>query len=197
MLKRLLAGEFRAYTEDGAEGVLVGVVSTYDSPYPIGGGYREQISRGAFDASMSENPTLPVYYQHNHLYGQTPIGVATRTVGEDGRLTVRAELFLEDSADARIVYRAAKAGALREWSVGMYYGGPDTGDSQFSRSDKLVTVTRADLREVSIVLKGANPDTEMLDVRSLDLVEEAPGEPPTASYPGTTEELAQLVRFII
>lgn len=180
---------------EGEEGVLIGVVTTYDSPYPIGGGFREQIAPGAFDASLEENPVIPVYHQHNHRNGMAPIGVAEKAIGPDGALTMRATLFLEDSSEARAVYRAVKAGALREWSVGMTYGGPESGDVIYNRDSKTITVQRGGLVEISSVLKGAANGTTTLDVRSLAGAEES--EPAPVEFPGSNEELAQLLLDIV
>lgn len=182
---RQLPGSFELREMDGSsEGVLVGVVTTYDSPYDIGWGFRESIESGAFDDSLEKQGTIPVFYQHNHRDGSTPIGVARMVPGDSGSLTMRAELFLDDP-QAAAVFRAAKAGALREWSVGFYYGDEEAGDLVVNKKEQLLTVRRGDLAEVSIVLRGANPETHTLDVR--ELVVSSEETPPAASDTDSAE----------
>lgn len=169
--------ELREAGDGGESGILVGVVTTYDSPYEIGFGWREQIHEGAFAESLERQGAIPVYLQHNHR--AAPLGVARMVPGEAGALTMRAELFL-DHPDAMAAYRAAQQGALREWSIGFYYGDEDAGDVQVDRKNSLISVRKGDLAEVSLVVRGANPDTKTLDVRSLVEVQpEAPSTPTT------------------
>lgn len=191
LCRRDLPGEFQVREDSGADsaaGELLGVVTTYNSPYPVPGGFREQVIPGAFDHSMEMRPVIPVYLQHGHLRGAAPIGEATSTLGSDDRLTMLVRLYLDDSADARVAYRAAKSGALREWSVGMFYG-REAGDITLDSAERLVSVRNADLREVSLVLAGQNPDTETLSVREFQ--ENPTQDPPMTAVPRTDAELAQ------
>lgn len=155
--------EVRA-AEDGSEGVVEGLVTKFGTEYPIGFGLRESIEPGAFDGSLeSSGGVIPIYAQHDHKHGGTPIGVGTVTRSDDG-YKVRAELFIDDDPKARSVYRAMKARALREWSVGFV----TPNESDVVRVRDLEKIVRGDLMEASVVLRGANPDTETLAVRSED-----------------------------
>lgn len=150
--------------EDAPEGVVEGYITVFDTAYPIGLGLREQIEPGAFDGSLAESGgVIPIYYQHDHRTGGTPIGAGEVTRDDKGYV-VRAELFIEDDSKARSVWRAMSKGALREWSVG--FTTPEDGD--VVRDRDLEKIARGDLMEASVVLRGANPDTETLAVRSED-----------------------------
>ncbi len=189
LCRRDLPGEFHVRSEEdsGGAGELLGVVTTYNSPYPIPGAFREQVMEGAFDASLEKHPVIPVYLQHGHIRGAAPIGEATKALGESGRLTMLVRLYLEDSGDARVAYRAARSGALREWSVGMFYG-KNEGDIDVDSAERLVSIREADLREISLVLIGQNPETETLDVREF-----CESDPPMEFVPRTDAELAEFV----
>lgn len=153
----------QARAEPQGRGIVEALVSAYDVEYGIGGGQREVVRRGAF--SDVDGP-VPVYAQHNHERGRPPIGTTEDAHETDRGLVVRARLFLDDSEDARATYAALQAGALTEWSVGFI-------PTEVREEDRgnLVEVLDAELREVSTVLVGANPDTDTLAVRagSVDL----------------------------
>lgn len=169
--------------EDAPEGVVEGYITVFGTAYDIGWGLREQIEPGAFDGSLSETEgVIPIYYQHDHRTGGTPIGTGTVTRDAKGYL-VRAELFVDDDPKARAVWRTMAKGALREWSVG--FTTPEDGD--VVRDRDLESIVRGDLMEASVVLRGANPDTETLAVREEPTAPapaaEKPAEPETRSVP--------------
>ncbi len=157
---RRFAVEFRAAPEDQGEGILEGYASVYERSYAIGRTTNECITRGAFDAQCgAEEVALPLFYEHDW---DNPIGVVYARSDSKG-VRVRAELFIDANERARSVYLAAKAGALREWSIGFRAGNDDirvVGDTEH--------VDRGELIETSIVVRGANRDTEMLSVRAAD-----------------------------
>jgi HK97 family phage prohead protease len=167
---RHLPIEFRlASAEDGeeTEGVLIGYASIYDESYRIGYASKESITPGAFDASIAaQGGVIPIYYEHSwssqkSSVPQAPIGVGYVSSDKKG-LKVRAELFINDNTTARSVFLAAKAGALREWSVGHVATA-----IRFDDEDKdLEHIDQSMLLEASVVLRGANPKTEMVEVRS-------------------------------
>ena len=153
---------------DGVEGVLLGSAAGYGVEYGVGPGVKESLRAGAFEASLAERGgVLPVFYAHawspqKSMVPQPPIGAALADSGKDA-LAVEAKLFLDDSEAARSVFRAAEAGALREWSVGYIANAVETRENE----DGTITeeIVEAELLEVSVVLKGANPQTEIAAVR--------------------------------
>lgn len=142
---------------DDDVGLVEAYTSVFDTEYVVDEyGSREVVRSGAFADSIEERDTVPVFYQHGHADGHAPIGVAEPTEDDEGLLT-RAEIWLDNPA-GKSVYRALRSGALREWSIG--FAATDTGED-----GDLTEVLGADLREVSVVLLGANPDTDTLSVR--------------------------------
>jgi HK97 family phage prohead protease len=127
---------------------LTAYASVFGTTYPVGGGLRERIAPGAFSESLLSQGSLPVFYQHAWEAG--PVGTASAHEDHHG-LLVRARLF--DGERARSVKQAAAAGALTRWSVGYY-----ALESHFEDKGRTEVITRADLAEVSLVVRGANPD---------------------------------------
>lgn len=176
---RQLPLRFRtAATDDGddIEGVLEGYASVYDVEYRIDYNLKETIAPGAFDESIkAQGGVIPIFYAHDwstlkSAVPQPPIGVGYVSSDKKG-VRVRAELFMDDPK-ARSVWQSAKAGALREWSVG--YSAKVV---EFDEDDgELERVLEGELLEASVVLRGANPATEMVEVRSQS--EESEGEAP-------------------
>lgn len=161
--------ELRAAAGDDApEGVLEGYATVYDVGYGIGWGITEQIAPGCFDRSIADqNGIIPIFYMHDW---DNPIGHATVTSDAKG-VRVVATLYIDVNERAMSVWLAAKAGALREWSIGFY---PQTIEINVGEDgDDTETITAGDLAEASIVVRGANPETEMIDVRAKVTVTEA------------------------
>lgn len=170
--------EMRA-AQDAPEGTVEGYITVFGTEYPIGWGLRERIEPGAFDASLAaRGGVIPIYYQHDHRSGGTPIGVGEVTRDDKG-YWVRAELFIDDDPKARTVWRTMAKGALREWSVG--FTTAEEGDVRVERDVEIIQ--RGDLMEASVVLRGANPDTETLAVRSEDGAGSAPEEQTASQTP--------------
>jgi len=139
------------------------IVSAYDVKYRIGFWTHHTIEAGAFDDSIEAQASIPLYKQHDWQDGGAPIGHgAAKDVEKPKKgLRIDGELYVDD-AEVKRLPRAAKAGALREWSIGyqvLEYR-VDTDDE-----DHLI-VTKAELLEASLVLRGANPETETLEVAS-------------------------------
>lgn len=144
------------------DGVLTGTVSAYGTPYNVGRGLKESITTGAFNDSLRAcGGILPVFYQHDW---DNPIGDAS-TSDLESRLNVEATLYIAENERARSVYRGAQSRALRDWSIGFI---PtvlrmDTDDRSLEHVDA------GDLLEVSVVVRGANPDAKMISVRNFGL----------------------------
>lgn len=148
----------RSASLDGSR--LTGTASAYGISYPVGNGVREVIQRGAFGASLAQRSIVPVFYGHGLVAGQPwthpPIGVATASETAAG-LRTSIELFTADSEDARVVAAAANRGALRELSIG-FEPTPNGVRVERTRSgDRLERITQAQLIEVSLVVRAANP----------------------------------------
>ncbi len=143
----------------GGEGVLVGYATVWGVTYPVGGGLREQIARGAFAASLAaQGGVIPTFYEHDW---SQPLGWAQASEDATG-LRVEARLLIDENEKARSVWRAAQAGALKEWSIGYR---PETITLSDSEAGPVEIVEVAELIEASVVVRGANPATSMVNVR--------------------------------
>lgn len=153
-----------AATPDAPQGILEGYASVYDVEYRIGYGLNEAIAPGAFSDSLAKRDNvLPVFYQHDW---NNPIGYARASEDEKG-LHVQAHLFTDVNPTAASVYAATAAGALREWSIGFVPTTIETrSEDQTADAPTVEYVLAADLLEASVVVKGANPATEMVGVRA-------------------------------
>lgn len=90
---------------------------------------------------------------------QVPIGHTTEAAEDDRGLRIVGQLYLDDPTVARI-WHAMNAGALREWSIGYRVLLGQVSDDD----EDLVEVLESELLEASVVLRGANPDTETVRV---------------------------------
>jgi HK97 family phage prohead protease len=166
---RHLPVEFRAAPYLG-EGVVVGLVTKYDVEYRIGYSLKESIASHAFDASIASQESFPIFYEHDWTAG--PIGTASMR-GTDEGVEATATLFIDDDPRARSVYRAMQTGALREWSIGFM----PTTITTSSDDPSLEIIEAGDLIEASVVVRGANPGTDTVEVRSEDKKSEPPKAP--------------------
>lgn len=141
----------------GGEGILIGDVTTYNHAYNIGWGWKEQVEPGAFDPLTN---ALPIFYLHHWDLG--PIGTASLTDTGTG-IRAKATMFMEHDLSSR-VYQASAAGALTDWSISFITIGDDGIKSDTkSQVDHIV---RGEILEASVVLRGANDQAKMVEVRS-------------------------------
>lgn len=152
--------ELRAAPELG-EGVVRGIVTTFDDPYPIGRQRREVIKRDTFDLSQP----IPLFYEHNWMAG--PIGVSRSLKATAAGLEAEFELFVEDDPRARSIWRAMKAKALREFSIGFMPADDAITETRSAEGVVTETIDKGDLVEVSSVVRGANPNTETVSTRAV------------------------------
>jgi HK97 family phage prohead protease len=157
--KRRIRMQVRA-TPDAGEGTFVAKVSTYDLEYDVGWNWTEVIQSACFEESIAKHPTIPVFY--NHGWGLAPVGSGKPTETANA-LTVAGRMYLEigDPMVAR-VYQAMLDEALEEWSIGFW---PEeiTWNSDNPLCD---IISKGDLAEASICVRGANPDTGTLELNA-------------------------------
>ena len=161
------AGTFRALVS------VFGVVDSYD----------EKIMPGAFAKSIEEagdNP-FPLVWHHKWTDITSYLGHFKAFETDEG-LEIEAQVDMEDP-NARKVYRLIKAGVLREFSIGGYE--PSSGIHMSKENDRTIwEVHEFELVEVSVVIRGANPETRVIDVKSAaDLI--AATTNPTKTDPET------------
>jgi len=155
---RLTAVRLRA--SDDAKGVIAGYASVFDVHYKIGRDVLETIKPGAFTDSLKHRGgVVPFFLGHDWT---EPLGVVRASEDSHG-LKVRAEVFM-DTEKGRSVWRSAKAGSLKEWSIG--FRALTVRDSE-KDGFRVEEILEADLLEASVVLVGANPATSTTSVRSI------------------------------
>lgn len=152
--------------------------SVFGRAYRMGFYTYHQIEPGAFDASLAEQDAIPLYVQHNWDWSERPpIGTGFEAseadvageVDDDGgqaRGLLIAGAFY-DTDDGRSTYYGLADRALREWSIG-YLIEEYTVEEDDEAGRTVLHVTRAQLWEASVVLRGANPYTRTLEVAARD-----------------------------
>lgn len=143
--------------EPGTFEALVSVFGNVDSDGEI-------VTSGAFTKTLSEGPK-PIVYSHD--WSSVPIGQTLEARETDEGLFVKGRLFVgedEDHARAREVYAAMRAGALSEFS----FGGRVVEETRREEADGSVVwlLNEIDLVEYGPCLKGANPATRLVAVKS-------------------------------
>lgn len=145
------------------DSTLSGTASAYGVEYPVGGGRFEVIEYPAFRGSLaSQGGVVPIFWNHGMAAGSpwtaAPIGVARASELPDG-LHTTFSLFTDDSSEARTIARAARAGALRELSVG--YAALDVAQDRTATGAPLERVRCGALIEISVVARGASPVAQL------------------------------------
>lgn len=182
---RELSASLRAVTDEGEpEGILRGYAATYGQAYKTGARSTETIQRGAFDDDLAgKGNVIPVYASHGWAKesNEAPIGVAKVRADGDRIEIEEASLYIDTDPKAMSVWRAAKDGGLREWSIGFIPAKITYGQT---RSDEVIE--QGELLEVSVVLKGmATGLTGMSEVREADDEDET--EDPEANAEGSED----------
>lgn len=138
-----------------------GLFSGYGSVFGEVDSYREVVAPGAFSESLAQiaakGRPVPVLWQHR---SGEPIGVYTG-LSEDSRgLKVEGQLVLEVSR-AKEAHALMKAGAVSGLSIG-YYVREDSWDEK----ERIRTLKKVDLVEVSLVTFPANDDARVDTIKS-------------------------------
>jgi HK97 family phage prohead protease len=142
-------GEVRAVADDGTIELLA--VS-----YGITDDYGTQFQRGTFTESLEQR--LPVI-AFGHDWSD-PIGRATAFREDDDGLYLTARLDIGGAVPrADQAYQQMRSGTLTDVSVGFWR------TAQEDKGD-YVLITKGELDEVSVVLRGAVPGARVLAVRS-------------------------------
>jgi len=188
MTRHQFTAHLRAVTDEGEpEGTLRGYAATYGESYKTGPRSTETIQRGAFDDDLADKGgVIPVFYGHGWAKGsnEAPIGVAhVRSDGDRVEIT-EATLYIDTDPKAMSVWRSAKDGGLREWSIGFR---PSEISFGRTRSDEFIE--KGELLEASVVLKGmATGLTGMTEVREDDGSDDADDDDETEDHTGSGSE---------
>lgn len=143
-----------------------GTIEAYASVFDVKDSYGDVVVRGAFADSLKKwedsGRTIPLLYGHNISDPWLNIGGVTHAVEDERGLRITAKLDM-DNPNAAQVHRLIKAGRLAEMSFGFIY--LDAGESTRD-GETVYEVRTVDLLEVSVVPRGANPETEILSAKS-------------------------------
>lgn len=155
--------------ERTVSGEVEAIAAVYDVRYRVGPETYERVREGAFTDSIAANPNLPIFWEHSWQRGDAPIGIG-RAREEGAAIRISGRLFVDEDDRARNIYRAMTGDpesgigpTIREWSVGMI-AGKNPGEVEVHGDTE--EIVRADLAETSVVLRGAQPSTETLALRS-------------------------------
>jgi len=148
-----------------------GEIEGYGSIFGNVDSYGEMVMPGAFSPSLVEarrkGRSVKMLWQHNP---DQPIGVWDDLAEDSKGLYVKGRLLIEDSAQAKEAYGLVKAGAMDGLSIGYRL----LESEQHSDKPNVLTLTKVDLREVSLVTFAANERARVENVKHILAAGEVP-----------------------
>jgi len=139
-----------------------GVFTGYASVFGVVDSYREVVAPGAFTESLAAikaaGRTLPALWHHQV---SEPIGGYDELMEDERGLYVRGYLLKDEIPQAAIAYATMKRSIVSGLSIGYYVEG-----ESWNEKDRILTLTKVDLREVSVVTFPANDEARIDAVRS-------------------------------
>lgn len=176
-------------TGEGQFEAIVAVFGNVD----LGG---DRIVKGAFSDSLkaweAKSRPIPVVFSHMWQDIDAHIGEVVKSEERDEGLWVQAQLDMEDPAACK-VWRLLKRGTLAEFSFAY-----DVVEEKLQNGAN--ELLKLDVIEVGPTLKGMNPATQLLTVKSIDGHETAArngGVRATQAVSGSFEERRELVASAI
>ena len=126
---------------------------------------------GTIKQMLDEGQKVLLWWSHAYSNVKSLIGEVTALEETATDLKMAAQLDIEDNDEAADVHRHMKLGRIKEFSVGgMVTDWAIEGDDE----DSAFHIKALDLWEVSVCFKGANPETELLSVKSRALAAKTP-----------------------
>lgn len=142
----------------GSDGAFAG----YASVWGVTDSYREVVAKGAFVESIadtiSKGRKLPILWQHR---GDEPIGEWDLLREDEKGLYGEGTLWLDEAPYARLAKRGMASGAISGLSIG-YFVRSDT----YDEVNRLRTLTKVDLREISVVTDPANDEARVDTIKA-------------------------------
>jgi len=139
-----------------------GTFSGYGSVFGNVDSYREIVAPGAFKESLkaikAAGDPLPALWQHDQAQ---PIGGYTSLQEDEHGLKVEGFLMLDEVAKAREAFALMKRRVVKGLSIGYYV----LSDS-YDEKERIRTLTKLDLVEVSVVTFPANPEAQVDAVKA-------------------------------
>jgi HK97 family phage prohead protease len=153
--QRELTFKTEAVTEDGRFKGYASVFGVLDS-------YREIVAPGAFSESLQRikdsGHTLPALWHH---IASQPIGGYDQLSEDDRGLYVEGFLLKDDIPQARVAYVTMQRNIVTGLSIGYYVEA-----ESWNEKDRILTLTKVDLVEVSVVTFPANSEARAEAVRA-------------------------------
>lgn len=142
-----------------------GTVTALVSAFGVVDSYDEEIMPGAFAKSLEEFGDDPIPILWNHQWGVMDAHLAeARGEETDEGLVVTMQFDLDDPTSAK-AFRLLKSRRIKEFSIGGFE--PSDGIKRVEKDGRTVwQVWIFELVEISLVLRGANPETRLIDVKS-------------------------------
>jgi len=180
-----------AVKADGDPGEFKALVSVFGNVDLQG----DRVMPGAFTRTLKDRGLPPVFYSHQWQDLGALIGYTTHAEETKSGLEVEGKLFLDESEGARIAYAAMKADVLKEFSFAFDIM---QSNSVTEDGEEIRELADLDLFEVGPTLVGANPATELIQVRSKGAIpfkgtavaaEDAPWDAAAEFAKGDTDDL--------
>lgn len=162
MLRKDAAVKFRDF-DLAVKGVKDdGTFTGYGSVFGVVDSYREIVARGAFAESLAQikakGRPVPVLWQHRTA---EPIGIYTAMQEDETGLYVEGRLLKDDIGQAKEAHALLKAGAVSGLSIGYYVR-----EDSYDEKERLRTLKRLDLVEVSLVTFPANDEARVDTIKA-------------------------------
>ncbi|WP_194385359.1 HK97 family phage prohead protease [Microbacterium luteum] len=157
-----------------------GTVTALVSVFEVVDSYDEMIMPGAFKDSLERfgDDPIPILWNHDWHEMDAHLAAAKGEETDEG-LVVTMQFDMDDPTSLK-AFRLLKSGRIKEFSIGGFE--PASGIKRVEKDGRDVwAIYEFELVEVSLVLRGANPDTRLIDVKSAaELVaateQDAPGK---------------------
>lgn len=142
-----------------------GTVTALVSAFGVVDSYDEEIMPGAFEKSLEKFGDDPIPILWNHQWGvmDAHLAEAKGEETEEG-LVVTMQFDMDDPTSVK-AFRLLKSRRIKEFSIGGFE--PADGIRRVEKDGEIVwQIYEFELVEISLVLRGANPETRLIDVKS-------------------------------
>ena len=142
-----------------------GTVTALVSAFGVVDSYDEEIMPGAFEKTLEKFGDDPIPILWNHEWGVMDAHLAEAKGEEtDEGLVVEMQFDMDDPTSVK-AFRLLKSRRIKEFSIGGFE--PSDGIRRVEKDGRTVwQVYEFELVEISLVLRGANPETRLIDVKS-------------------------------